>query len=80
MKQADMPLIPHPFHGNDLTGLTVVLLDPVSALTERLLRLHDGGESIGGLLYEDHLRLDNAPLVRAGPAGVMPVAPRWKLT
>jgi hypothetical protein len=80
MKQADMPLIPHPFQCNDLTGLTVVLLDPVSALTERLLRLHDGGESIGGLLYEDHLRLDNAPLVRAGPAGVMPVAPRWKLT
>lgn len=84
LKQADMPLIPHPFQGNDLTGKTVVLLDPVSTLVERLLRLHESfassSESVGLLLHEDHLRVGNVPLVRARPPGVMCVTPSWKLT
>jgi len=80
MKRADMPLIPHPFQGNDLAGMTIVLLDPVSRLTERLLHLNDSGESVAALLHEDYLRLGNTPLVRAGPPGVMPVAVNWKLT
>jgi len=78
VKQADMPLIPHPFVGNDLSDKTIVLLDPVSALAERLLRLHEEGEGIGGLLHDDYLRMDNVPLKRAGPHGVLAVAGRWK--
>ncbi len=84
VKQADMPLIPHPFQGNDLTGKTIVLLDPVAAFTERLLRMHeqlsDSGESLSGLIHADHIRLDNVPLPRAKSPGVIAVAARWKLT
>ncbi len=78
LKQADMGLIPHPFIGNDLTGKTVALLDPVAPLTALLLELHEAGESINELLHEDWLRLDNVALPRSGPAGVMTVEGRWK--
>jgi hypothetical protein len=78
VKQADMPLIPHPFGGNDLAGKTVVLLDPVSPLTERLLLLHEAGESINSLLHEDYLRIDNAALKRKGPPGVAVCKAKWK--
>lgn len=78
LKQADMPLIPHPFQGNDLTGKTIVLLDPVAPLTERLLRLHEAGEYVSLLLHDDYLRLGNVPLVRAGPPGVVSVEANWK--
>jgi hypothetical protein len=78
IKQADMPLIPHPFLGNDLSGRTVVLLDPVSPLTERLLLLHEAGESINALLHEDYLRVDNSAILRKAPPGVISCAARWK--
>lgn len=84
VKHADMPLIPHPFQGNDLTGKTIVLLDPVSSMCERLLRMHEefgsATESIGNLLHGGYLRVGNTPLNRTGPPGVMPVAASWKLT
>jgi len=79
VKQADMPLIPHPFMGNDLTGMTVVLLDPVAPLNERLLRLLESGESVSMLLHGDYLRLGNTPLPRSGPPGVIAVSASWKL-
>jgi len=83
VKQADMPLIPHPF-GGDLTGKTIVLIDPVSQMCERLLRMHEefasANDSIGGLLHGDYLRMSNTPLTRAKPPGVMAVAANWKLT
>lgn len=83
VKQADMPLIPHPF-GGDLTGKTVVLVDPVSAMAERLLRFHEGfhdsPESLCGLLHDGYVRLGNVPLPRARPPGVMAVTANWKLT
>jgi hypothetical protein len=80
VKQADMPLIPHPFLGNKLTGKTIVLLDPVAVLMVKLRELHATGESINLLLHEDYLRIGNTPLVRAGPPGVIAVAASWKLT
>jgi hypothetical protein len=80
VKQADMPLIPHPFLGNNLTGKTIVLLDPVAVLMVKLRELHATGESINLLLHEDYLRIGNTPLVRAGPPGVIVVAVSWKLT
>ncbi|MEW6646547.1 MAG: hypothetical protein AB1450_05070 [Pseudomonadota bacterium] len=80
IKQADMPLIPHPFLGNDLTGKTVVLLDPVADLTWHLAEMHAQGVSPNELLHDDYLRIDNTALNRAGPPGVMVVPCRWKLT
>ena len=83
VKQADMPLIPHPF-GGDLTGKTIVLIDPVSRMCEQLLRMHgefaSSPESIGMLLHRDYLRVGNTPLARNAPPGVMPVAAAWRLT
>jgi hypothetical protein len=63
-----------------MTGRRAVLLDPVSALAEKLLLLHEAGESVCALLHHDYLRVDNAPLVRKAPPGVMAVAAKWKLT
>lgn len=80
IKQADMPLLPHPFIGNDLTGKTIILLDPVSPFVERLFRLHEVGESISELLHTGDIKFANTALPRSGPPGVVCVAPRWKLT
>jgi hypothetical protein len=80
IKQADMPLIPHPFIGNDLTGKTIVLLDPVSDLTWHLAEMHEQGESPNGLLHDGYLRVDNTALNRAGPPGVMVVGAKWRNT
>jgi hypothetical protein len=80
MKQRDMPLIPHPFQGNDLTGKTVVLLDPVSDLAWRLAEQHENGVSALKLVRDGYLQIDNEPLNRAGPPGVMVVRARWKNT
>ena len=70
IKQADMPLIPHPFMGNNLTGKTVVMLDPVSPLMARLLDLHESGESVTDIV-RDWLTIGNIALARSGPPGVM---------
>lgn len=78
LKQADMPLLPHPFTGNDMEGGAVVLLDPVSPLAEQLLALHEAGESVVDLLTNDYLRLDNAELERACPPGVQACAAKWR--
>jgi len=80
IKQADMPLIPHPFTGNDLTGKTVVILDPVADLTWQLADMHEQGVSPNELLHDDYLRIDNIALNRQGPPGVMVVPCKWKLT
>lgn len=68
IKNADMGDFPHPFLGNNLTGKTVAMLDPVS--TERLLALHDEGENINKLLHDGSIVINNSPLVRATPQGV----------
>lgn len=76
IKNADMGLIPHPFTLRP--GETVILLDPPE--TEELLDLHETGESITELLKSSDLQIDNSPIQRAAPSGVMPVAVRWKNT
>lgn len=80
IKQADMPLIPHPFLRNGLDGKTVVLLDPVADITWQLAEMHAQGVSSNELLHDDYLRVDNTALRRAGPPGVMVVPFRWRLT
>jgi len=77
IKKADIDLIPHPFIGMDLTGLTPVLLDPIG--TERLLDLHESGEDIAEILTGGHLLIDNTEeITRAKPNGVLVSRVRWK--
>ncbi len=78
LKQADMAVIPHPFGGNDLDGLRVVLIDPVSALCGQLAELQRGGERLHELFLGRDLLIDNEPLTRAAPPGVLPVRAAWK--
>jgi hypothetical protein len=80
MKMADMLLIPHPFIGNDLTGKTIVLLDPVSDYTWNLAEMHEQGVSPNELIHGDFIRIDNTPINRAGPPGVLVVPYHWKFT
>lgn len=81
LKLADMPLLPHPFLGMGLAAKTVVLLDPPSDFAHRLLAMHEfTDESPADLLLQDYLRLDNQPLARVTPPGVIAVAPKWKWT
>lgn len=75
LKNRDMPLIPHPFITKS-SDQTVVLLDPVE--TGYLHDLKKGGQSINELLHNDYIRLDNTPLTRAAPQGVIPAGFKWK--
>lgn len=69
-KQADMPLIPHPFDAQP--GDAVVLLDPMDELVAALLEAQEEGEDVIGMLAEGRLiRPDNDPLPRKGPPGVL---------
>ena len=82
IKNADMPLIPHPFMGNDLSGKTVVMLDPVCDLMWHLADMcecHDKF-NLNELLHEGHIVVNNQPLNRAGPPGVPVVGFKWKNT
>jgi hypothetical protein len=82
-KNLDMPVVPHPFVHQDLTGKTVVLLDPVSPKMAKLLDLHDLQDPqtrVTDLLMNGYLQIGNTALKRAAPPGVMPVDVKWKLT
>lgn len=82
-KNLDMNVIPHPFLGNNLTGKTVVLLDPVSKLVQDLVTIHevqDPTARISDLLVSKKITISNTALTRTTPTGVMAVAPNWKLT
>ncbi len=70
-KNTDMPLIPHPFFGNDLVNNSVVLIDTFSPLVERLFE----EQQIGGdpliLFHDGDIVVGNTALpARAKPAGV----------
>jgi hypothetical protein len=80
-KNSDMDLMPHPFIANDLTGKTIVLLDPVSSVIEELLLLHESGESVNELLHEGYFNIDaTTPKASNGPPGVQIVSVDWKNT
>ncbi len=78
IKNADMPIIPHPFIGNVLTGKTIVMLDPVGSFCEKLHQIMLAGESVNEILHKGYLRLDNTPLAVNTPQGVMAVKAIWK--
>lgn len=77
MKQADMPLIPHPFL---VTTGTIIMLDPVSPIGDKLAVLQNEGESVGELIQAGYLEVGNTALNRSGPPGITIVAPKWRLT
>ena len=82
IKQADIGLIPHPFMSNDLTGKTVVMLDPVSDLNHELnevAREHDEF-SLNDLLHDGYLEISNTGLARSGPSGILIPSFKWKNT
>jgi len=81
IKQADMNLIPHPFMANDLTGKTVVMLDPVSDLNFELDELSQHEEfNINELLHDGYLEIDSTDLNRSGPPDILIPSFRWKNT
>ena len=80
-KDSDMGVVPHPFLGADLTGLTVVQID--GPMMVRLAEMCDLGHAheVRKLFLGGDLRIDNTPLPGlVTPPGVMAVAARWKLT
>jgi hypothetical protein len=79
IKNADMVAFPHPFTANDLSDCTVVLLDPVGGLCERLqaIQADQGARSVRDLLLSDYLRLDNQPLDCVTPPGVTAVRAKF---
>ena len=78
IKNADFGIIPHPF-GSRSKDNTVVLIDPVSNLCEKLCILHESGESIATLLHGGHLMLGDE-VNRARPQGVKTYSCKWKKT
>lgn len=82
-KNADMPLIPHPFPGFDPTKHMVVVINPTDDdFCGNLHCRHNFlGDSVADVLHGNYLLIDNTPMPGlATPPGVMAVRARWKLT
>ena len=80
--QRDMTDIPHPFMNNDLTGKTIVMLDPVSDLNHKLSEMcscHDEF-NLNSLFHDGHLTISNTSLNRSGPTGIIIPSFKWKKT
>lgn len=78
VKNQDMDQIPHPFMGNDLTGKTIVLIDPASDLCGCLFEMHEEGEDVHDII-RNYLNVENSAIAGAvSPQGVMSVKARWK--
>ena len=78
LKHADMDIIPHPFQGNDLTGKTVVMLDPVSDCVRNLWDLEKTGENIHDIIRDGYISIGNEPLPRVTPSGLLIPSTNWK--
>lgn len=78
MKNLDMDIIPHPFISNNLTDKSVVLLDPVGSMAEKMRSLHDMGESIADLLHGGYLLIDNEDAGANSPQDVKTHKVKWK--
>jgi len=78
LKQRDMPVIPHPMVGNDLSELTVVLLDPAHDETWKLAELHNSEINLGECLHNGYIKISNSNLNRVSPPGVQTCSFSWK--
>ena len=70
----------HPFMGNDMTGKSVVLLDPVSDFVGRLSEIAkiSHPRDVRDMITAGHIVIDNVPLPRKMPGNVQAVAARMK--
>ena len=82
-----MNVAPHCWMENDLTGKTVVLLDPTSPMVLDLYEIHkqnsynnDIEGSVLNLIENQYILFDNTPLARTNPEGIISIKPRWKNT
>ncbi len=78
VKNQDMIHVPHPFMRNDLTGKSIVLIDPIGQMTDKLALLHEEGESISDLFHKKYLLVGNTPLNANTPQGVGAYKAKWK--
>lgn len=81
IKNADMNELPHPLMNNDLDGLTVVLLDPMSDFTHMLMDLiSDSSDDYSDVhdMITKHVKLSSSPLNRCMPNGVCALKPNWR--
>lgn len=79
VKQADMPLIPHPFLGR-AAGRSFVMLDPVGRQSEQLADLHAQAIDLGELILGGYIEVSGDPLDAQAPPGVIPVGWKWRNT
>jgi len=63
-KNKDMSSIPHPFIGADLTGKTIVVLNPQSKLVKKIARFKDGLSNREQFSFSDEFFYSNAISIR----------------
>lgn len=77
VKNADMPLMPHPFNGAD--GNIVIIEPEQSGVYSDLCDLYCDGESVLELIHEGYLEVDNTEINTSGkPPGVPMHRIKWK--
>lgn len=81
IKNADMPLIPHPF-ASARTGESVVIIEPnQSGVYMQVCDLFNQGESICEMLHNGYLKIDNTEIpTNARPPGMPMHRIKWKNT
>ena len=80
-KNSDMALIPHPFQGNDMSGISIILIDPNDPIVLIAEEMKNGGElALEELFINDYVRFGNEHLNgrRTPDSSVMVVKPNWK--
>jgi len=82
IKQADMSVVPHPFTNIDLTGRSVVMLDPLSNITLDLFGLAKESDKfeLTKIIRGDFFDINTTPLARSGPPDVVQLGFNWRNT
>lgn len=84
IKNADMNIIPHPFEGNDLTGKTVVMLDPMADELQDLLAIREydsqDNDASDAYILRNYMTIGNTNLSRSAPDGILVPSLKWKNT
>ena len=79
IKNADMNIIPHPFASADPATQAVVLVDPVSNIIQKAHgAFKDDFSELSALFQSGVYTVDNTPLERITPPGVIVCAARKK--
>lgn len=76
-KNADMDLIPNPMPTPPKNS-QLVMLEPTNEMLWKLAELLQDGENVAALFHDRHIIVDNVPIARKSPPGVMAVSARWR--